>query len=54
MKDKQEIEEVIMNEYDYELMLFDRKAIEKVGKERIKKYYFDIDDADCEKQKEEK
>ena len=30
------------------------KAIEKVGKERIKKYYFDIDDADCEKQKEEK
>lgn len=29
MKDKQEIEEVIMNEYDYELMLFDRKAIEK-------------------------
>lgn len=30
------------------------KAIEKVGEERIKKYYFDIDDADCEKQKEEK
>lgn len=30
------------------------KAIEKVGKERIKKYYFDIDDEDCEKQKEEK
>ena len=30
------------------------KAIEKVGKKRIKKYYFDIDDADCEKQKEEK
>ena len=28
MKDKQEIEEVIMNEYDYELMLFDR--IEKI------------------------
>lgn len=30
------------------------KAIEKVGEERIKKYYFDIDDEDCEKQKEEK
>lgn len=30
------------------------KAIEKVGEKRIKKYYFDIDDADCEKQKEEK
>ena len=30
------------------------KAIEKVGKERIKKYYFDINDEDCEKQKEEK
>lgn len=30
------------------------KAIGKVGEERIKKYYFDIDDEDCEKQKEEK
>lgn len=30
------------------------KAIEKVGEERIKKYYFDIDDENCEKQKEEK
>lgn len=30
------------------------KAIEKVGEERIKKYYFDIDDKYCEKQKEEK
>ena len=30
------------------------KAIKKVGKERIKKYYFDIDDENCEKQKEEK
>ena len=30
------------------------KAIEKVGEERIKKYYFDIDDKNCEKQKEEK
>ena len=30
------------------------KAIENVGEERIKKYYFDIDDEDCEKQKEEK
>lgn len=30
------------------------KAIKKVGEERIKKYYFDIDDKYCEKQKEEK
>lgn len=30
------------------------KAIEKVGEERIKKYYFDLNDEDCEKQKEEK